>query len=171
MGIRWEFGGYSWQARALGDQFRGVDGKGLAQDLPDVKGAPPWDPDHKWQKILCLTEANRLSEAMDLVDAILGRDREALLDEAIYLSFLTDREVRADDVRLIARKYAAASFISGRLLDEFDAFIAYFDQELQDDPPVLSGLTGFDPNYGQGMIPYFWRRTVCASWSGGMMHR
>ncbi|MQB13209.1 hypothetical protein DXT96_25560 [Agrobacterium sp. ICMP 6402] len=145
--------GYSWQARALGDQFQGVDGKGLPKDLPDVKSAPPWDPDPRWQQVLNLTEANRLSEAMDLVDAIPGRDREALLDEVIYLKFLTDREIRADDVRLIARKHAAASLISGRLLDEFDTFIVYFDQELQDDPPVLSKLIRFDRDYGQGMIP------------------
>lgn len=145
--------GYSWQARALGDQFRGVDGKGLPRDLPEVKGAPPWDPDAMWQQILDLTEANRLSDAMDLVDAIPGRDRDELLDEVIYLKFLTDREVRAEDVRLIARKHAAASLISGRLLDELEAFLAYFDQELQDDPPVLSKLIRFDPDYGQGMIP------------------
>lgn len=145
--------GYSWQARALGDQFRGVDGKGLPQDLPDVKDVPPWDPDPKWQQILNLTEANRLSDAMDLVEAIPGRDREALLDEVIYLKFLTDREVRADDVRLITRKYAATSLISGRLNDEFEAFVAHLDQELQDDPPVLSKITRFDPDFGQGMIP------------------
>lgn len=145
--------GYSWQARALGDQFRGVDGKGLPQDLPDVKGAPPWDPDIKWQQVLDLTEANRLSDAMDLVEAIPGPDREALLDEVIYLKFLTNREVRADDVRLIARKHAESSLISGRLLDEFEAFIAYFDQELQDDPPILPKLIRFNPDFGQGMIP------------------
>lgn len=145
--------GYSWQARALGDRFRGVDGQGLPQDLPEVKGAAPWDPDPKWQKILDLTEANLVTEAMDLVEAIPGREREQLLDEVIYLRFLTDREIRADDVRLIARKYAGASLISGRLIDEFDAFMGYFDRELQDDPPVLSKLIRFDPNYGQGMIP------------------
>lgn len=145
--------GYNWQARALGGQFRGVDGKGLPQDLPDLTDARPWDPDPKRQQVLDLTETNRLYDAMDLVDAIPGHDREALLDEVIYLKFLTDREVRADDVRLIARKYAAASLISGRLLDEFDAFSAYFDHELQDDPPVLSRLIRFDPDFGQGMIP------------------
>lgn len=145
--------GYSWQARALGDQFRGVDGQGLPQDLPDVKGAVPWDPDPKWQKILELTEANLLTDAMDMVDAIPGHKREPLLDEVIYLKFLTNRDVQADDVRLIARKYASASLISGRLIDEFDAFIGYLNRELQDDPPVLSKLTRFDPEYGQGMIP------------------
>ncbi len=148
--------GYSW-ARALGNQFRGVDGNGLPQDLPDVKRVPSWDPDPKWQQVLDLTEANRLSDAMELVEAIPGRDRETLLDEVIYLKFLTDREVRAEDVRLIARKYAEASPISGRLLDEFDAFLAYFDQELRDDPPILSELGRFRPDFGQrissGMPP------------------
>jgi hypothetical protein len=144
---------YSWQARALGDQFRGIDGKGLPQDLPDVKDAPPWDPDPRWQQVQHLTEANRLSDAMDLVEAIPGHDREALLDEVIYLRFLTDREIRADDVRLIARKYAATSLIAGRLQDEFEAFVAYFDQELQEDPPVLSKLSRFHPDFGEGMIP------------------
>lgn len=145
--------GYSWQARALGDQYRGVDGMGLPQDLPDVKDTPPWDPDAKWQNILNLTEANRLYDAMDLVEAVSGRDREALLDEVIYLKYLTDRDIRAGDVRLIARKYAATSLISGRLHDEFEAFVTYFDQELQNDPPVLSKLIRFDPELGQGMIP------------------
>ncbi|MEG6507990.1 hypothetical protein V6C03_03310 [Methyloligella sp. 2.7D] len=145
--------GYSWQARALGDQFRSVDGEGLPEDLPDLESGGPWDPDSKWQQVLDLTETNRLFDAMDLVDAIPGGDREALLDEVIYLKFLTDREVRADDVRLIARKHAAASLISGRLLEEFDTFIGYLDQELQDDPPDLSKLTRYDPGYGQEMIP------------------
>ncbi len=36
--------GYSWQARGLGDQWHGVDGKGLPEDLPDITGIP-WDPD------------------------------------------------------------------------------------------------------------------------------
>lgn len=145
--------GYSWQARALGDQFKGVDGKGLPKDLPDVKGNPPWDPDPRWRQALELTEANRLSDALSLVDAIPGGAREALFDEVVYLKFLTDREVRADDVRLIARKHAAASLISGRLLDEFEAFLLYLDQELRHDPPVLSLLPRFDPEFGQGMIP------------------
>jgi len=145
--------GYGWQARALGDQFRGVYRRGLPQDLPYVKDAPPWDSDAKWQHILNLTEANRLSDAVDLVEAVSGRDREALLDEVIYLKFLTDREIRADDVRLIARKYAATSLVSGRLHDEFEAFVTYLDQQLQDDQPVLSKLIRFDPEFGQGMIP------------------
>lgn len=144
---------YSWQARALGDQFQGVDGKGLPKDLPDEKDAFPWDPDAKWQQVLNLTEANRLFDAMDLVETVPGRDREALLDEVIYLRFLTDREIRADDVRLIACKYAATSLISGHLRDEFEAFVIYLDQEFQDDPPVLSKLIRFDPEFGQGMIP------------------
>lgn len=145
--------GYSWQARALGDQFQGIDGKGLPHDLPDLAGAHPWDPDPKWQQVLNLTEANRLSDAMDLVNAIPGHDREVLLDEVIYLKFLTDSNLRAEDIRLIARKYVAASQISGRLLDEFEAFLAYLDRELQDDPPALSALTRFAPDFGQGMIP------------------
>lgn len=145
--------GYSWQARALADQYRGVDGNGLPKDLPDVKEAPPWDPDPKWQQILELTEANRLPEAMDLVDVIPGSEREPLLDEVVYLRFLTGRTLRADDVRLIARKYASTSLISGRLLDEFDAFLGYLDRELQDDPPTLTKLGRFDPDFGQGMIP------------------
>lgn len=145
--------GYSWQARALGDQFSGVDGKGLPGDLPEIKGAPPWDPDPRWQQILELTEANRLPEAMDLVDAIPGSEREPLLDEVIYLKFLTGRTLRADDVRLIVRKYASASLISGRLLDEFDDFLGYLDRELKIDPPILAKLGRFDPDFGQGMIP------------------
>lgn len=145
--------GYTWQARAMGDYFRGVDGKGIPQDLPDLEGSHAWDPDPRWQQILDLTEADRVTDAMELVDSIPGIEREALLDEVIYLKFLTGREVRADDVRLIARKYAAASRISGRMLDEFESFMGCLDRELQDDPPILSKLLRFRPDYGQGMIP------------------
>ncbi|NWP75023.1 hypothetical protein GY972_23365, partial [Escherichia coli] len=72
------------QARLLGDQWRGADGTGLPGDLPDVDGEP-WDPDPHWQRVLELTQADRLDEALTLVEAVPGRDREPLFDEVIYL--------------------------------------------------------------------------------------
>lgn len=145
--------GYSWQARALGDQYLGVDGKGLPDDLPIVKDAPAWDPDPRWQRILDLTEANRLAEAMVLVEAIPGPDRESLLDEVVYLRFLTGTAVKADDIRFIARKYAERSLISGRLLDDFETYLGYLDREVADDPPIISSLIRLSPEFGKQMIP------------------
>lgn len=93
---------YSWQARALRDQWKGIDGKGLPDDLPDIENAHPWDPDPIWQRVLELTEADRLQEAVDLVDTIPGRDREPLFDEVLYLRFLTSGKVNAQDIRFLA---------------------------------------------------------------------
>lgn len=109
---------YSWQAGTLGEDFKGRDGSGLPDDLPDVGRVPPWDPDPIWQQVLGLTENNRLREAMDLVDAIPGRYREVLFDEIIYLRFLTRNRLRAEDIRFLARKHAEDSLIAGRLLEE-----------------------------------------------------
>lgn len=60
--------GYSWQARVLGEQFKERNGQGLPEDLPDIANLSPWDPDPRWQRILNLTETDRLQEAMGLVE-------------------------------------------------------------------------------------------------------
>ncbi|WP_411839877.1 hypothetical protein [Paracoccus sp. ME4] len=145
--------GYHWTARAMGEHYRGADGRGLPEDLPDVRGNPPWDPDPKWQEILDATEAGRLEDAMELVSRVPGRDREILVDEVVYLRYLTGTRPIADDLRLPARRHAALSRISGRLADEFDAFLACLDAELRDDPPALETLPIFGRSYGDGMIP------------------
>ncbi|MCF6264467.1 MAG: hypothetical protein L3J24_12885 [Xanthomonadales bacterium] len=145
--------GYGWQARALGADFKGKDGLGLPKDLPPDAGNFPWDPDPMWQRILDLTEANRLQEAVELVNNIAGQDREILFDEVIYLRFLTGGKVRAEDIRFLARKYAESSLISGRLLDEFEEFLGYIDQALEENPPLLEKITRLNPDFGSDMLP------------------
>lgn len=144
--------GYGLQARLMGNQWRGVDGMGLPDDLPDVN-AGPWDPDPYWQRVLDLTEADRLKEALDLVEAIPGRDREALFDEVIYLRYLTKTPLQAQDIRVLARKHAEGSLISGRLLDEFDAFLDHLDSQFGVEPPVLEEMTRLRPDFGSSMMP------------------
>lgn len=145
--------GYSWQARTLGDEFKGQDDKGLPDDLPDILSLSPWDPDPTWQRILELTEIDRLQEAMDLVSKIPGRDREALFDEVLYLRFLTETNIRAEDVRLLARKHVKGSLIAGRLLEEFETFLKYLDGEFEEAPPILEQLSRLNPDFGSGIIP------------------
>lgn len=145
--------GYSWQARALGDEFRGWDGKGLPDDLRDIPSSTPWDPDPTWQRILELTETDRLQEAMDLVAEIPGRDREALFDEVLYLRFLTGTRVRAEDIRLLACKHVKGSLIAGRLLEEFESFLKYLDRAFEEDPPILEQFSRLRPDFGSEMIP------------------
>jgi hypothetical protein len=144
--------GYGFQARLLGPQWRGVDGKGLPEDLPDLT-AGPWDPDPHWQRVLELTEADRLDEALALVEAIPGRDREPLFDEVIYLRFLTKTPLQAQDIRVLARKHAENSLIAGRLLEEFDAFLDHLDAQFALEPPVLEEMTRLRPDFGSSMIP------------------
>lgn len=145
--------GYGWQAQVMGSDFKGRDGQGLPKDLPSVAGDFPWDHDPTWQRILNLTEANKLQEAAELVNAIPGRDREILFDEVIYLRFLTDGKVRADDIRFLARKYAEGSLISGRLLDDFEEFLGYLSQIFEENLPLLEKLTRLNPDFGSDMLP------------------
>ncbi len=144
--------GYGLQARLMGDQWRGVDGTGLPDDLPDVN-AGPWDPDPHWQRVLDLTEADRLEEALELVEAIPGRDREPLFDEVIYLRFLTRTPLQAQDIRVLARKHCQESLIAGRLIEEFEAFLDHLDAQFALEPPVLGEMTRLRPDFGSSMIP------------------
>jgi len=145
--------GYSWQARALGEQFKGRDGQGLPNDLPDIANSSPWDPDPTWQRILNLTETDGLQEAMGLVEKIPAQKREALFDEVLYLRFLTGTSVRAEDIRLVARKHVKSSLIAGRLLEEFETFLEYLDGALEEDPPILEQLSCLRPEFGSAMLP------------------
>ena len=159
--------GYSWQAQVLGDGFKGRDGRGLPDDFQNTPSSSVWDPDPKWQKILVLTEADRLQEAMDLVTEIPGRDREVLFDEVLYLRFLTGTRVRADDIRLLAHKHAKGSLIAGRLLEEFDSFLKYLDQAFEEDPPFLEHFSRLRPDFGAQMIP---PRPPASDWSALRKH-
>lgn len=143
---------YGLQARLLGDQWRGADVTGLPNDLPDLNDGP-WDPDPHWQRVLELTEADRLNEALALVDAVPGRDREPLFDEVIYLRFLTGSPLRAQDVRALARKHAESSLIAGRLSEEFEAFLAHLDAQFALEPPVLEEMIRLRPDFGSTMMP------------------
>lgn len=145
--------GYSWQARALGEEYRGPDGRGLPDDLPDVANSLPWDPDPTWQRILDLTETDRLEEAMNLVEQVPGREREALFDEVLYLRFLTGTSVQAEDIRLVARKHVGNSLIAGRLLEEFETFLEYLDRAFEEEPPTLEHLSRLTPDFGSRMVP------------------
>lgn len=145
--------GYSWQARVLGEQFKGRDGQGLPDDLPDIANSSPWDPDPTWQRILNLTETDGLQEAMGLVEKIPAQEREALFDEVLYLRFLTGTSVRAEDIRLVARKHVRSSLIAGRLLEEFETFLEYLDGALEKDPPILEQLSRLRPEFGSEMLP------------------
>lgn len=144
---------YDWQAQALAANPHPDNTHVLPTDFPHDSANIPYDPETSWQQILKLTEANNLQEAAELVDSIPGRDRENLFDEVIYLRFLTGKKIRADDIRLIVRKYAESSLISGRLLDEFDDFLSYVDRSLEENLPVLENLSLLGPNFGQDMIP------------------
>ncbi|EKF9452283.1 hypothetical protein O1C03_003316 [Vibrio cholerae] len=145
--------GYSWQARVLGEQFRCRVGEGLPDDLPHIDNSSPWDPDPAWQRILNLTETDALQEAMGLVEEIPAQQREAMFDEVIYLRFLTGTSVRAEDIRLVARKHVKNSSIAGRLLEDFETYLKYLDEALKDDPPILEQLSRLRPEFGSAMLP------------------
>ncbi|MDR7103983.1 hypothetical protein [Croceicoccus sp. BE223] len=144
--------GYSHHAWLLGSQWRGSDGKGLPDDLP-APDAGPWDPDPHWQRVLKLTETDRLEEALALVEEVPGHAREPLFDEVLYLRFLTKTPLRAQDVRVLARKHAATSSIAGRLLEEFERFLDHLDAQLALDPPILSDMTGLQAGFVPLAIP------------------
>jgi hypothetical protein len=144
--------GYSHKAWLLGTQWRGPDGKGLPDDLP-APDAGPWDPDPHWQRVLELTETDRLEEALVLVETVPGHAREPLFDEVLYLRFLTKTPLRAQDVRVLARKHAATSLIAGRLLEEFESFLEHLDAQFVLEPPNLAEMTRLLPDFPSLAIP------------------
>jgi len=144
--------GYGLHARLLGNQWHGIDGTGLPKDLPDTTEGP-WDPDPHWQRVLDLTDADRLGEALELVEAVPGRERESLYDEVIYLRFLTKTPLQAQDIRVLARKHAESSLISGRLLEEFEAFLDHLDAQFALEPPALEEMNRLRPDYESFAVP------------------
>ncbi len=144
--------GYGLQARLLGDQWQGIDGEGVPEDLPDLTPGP-WDPDPHWQRVLELTQDDRLVEALELVEEIPGSERETLYDEVIYLRFLTNSPLQAQDIRVLARKHAESSLISGRILEEFDAFLEHLDAQFAQEPPVLGDMSRLRPDFESEMVP------------------
>ncbi len=149
----WVAGGYTRRARVLGDNYRGALGKGLPKNLPSLESTIAWDPDPRYRRILELTEANQLQNAMELVEEIPGKDREPLIDEVIYLRFLTDTVPKAEDIRLLARKFVGQSTISDLLMEEFPHYLELLNQQLVADPPPLKELTTLRPDFGKVMIP------------------
>lgn len=144
--------GYSHHAWLLGTKWRGPDGKGLPDDLP-APDAGPWDPDPHWQRVLELTETDRLEEALALVETVPGHAREPLFDEVIYLRFLTKTPLRAQDIRVLARKHAATSLIAGRLLEEFESFLDHLDDQFALESPNLAEMTRLRPDFPSLAIP------------------
>lgn len=144
---------YTRRARVLGDNYLGPLGKGPPMDLPSLESTIAWDPDPRYRRILELTEANQLRNAMELVETIPGKDREPLVDEVIYLRFLTDTVPKAADIRLLARKYVRNSTIPDLLMEEFPDYLELLNQELVVDPPLLKELSVLSPEFGELMIP------------------
>ena len=144
--------GYSHKAWLLRTQWRGPDGAGLPDDLPDPD-AGAWDPDPHWQRVLDLTETDQLDDALALVEAVPGHAREPLFDEVIYLRFLTKTPLQAQDIRVLARKHAATSSIAGRLLEEFEPFLNHLDAQFALDPPILGEMTGLQTGFVPLAVP------------------
>lgn len=144
--------GYGLNARLLGNQWRGFDGAGLPQDIPRSDSII-FDPDPIWQRVLEYTEADRLVDALELVETVHGRDREVLFDEVIYLRYLTGSDLQAQDIRLLARKYAATSVLADRLLEEFETFLEIIQAQFDLNPPALEDFTRLRPDFGAGMLP------------------
>jgi hypothetical protein len=88
-----------------------------------------------------------------LVEAIPGSERESLFDEVIYLRFLTKTLLEAQDIRVLARKHAKNSLISGRLLEEFEAFLDHLDAQFVLEPPVFEEMNRLRPDFGSLMLP------------------
>ncbi|QJX09965.1 hypothetical protein [Rhizobium brockwellii] len=154
--------GYGLSARLLGDQWRGFEGAGLPHDMPRSDGNI-FDPDPIWQRVLEHTEADRLDDALELVETVHGRDREVLFDEVIYLRYLTGSTLQAQDIRLLARKYAATSILADRLLEEFETFLEIIQAQFDLNPPVLQDLTRLRPDFGTGMLP---QMRPASDWAG-----
>ncbi len=104
----------------------------------------PWDPDPRFAEILSLTQTDRLAEALALVEKIPPSEREILFDEVIYLRYLVGQTPRADDIRNLARKYAAGSTIRLLIEEAFEAFLDCLDQALAESPLNLDDVFGFD---------------------------
>ena len=149
----WISRSYTRSARVEGDSYRGALGKGLPKDLPSLESTIAWDPDPRYRRILELTEANKLKCALELVESIPGKDREPLLDEVIYLRFLTDTVPKAEDMRLLARKYVRNSTISELLIEEFPEYLDLLNQQLLADPPPLNQIGRLRSDSGDAMIP------------------
>lgn len=140
---------YLWQARALGDLSR----LPLPDDVPAIPGSLPWDPDPRFQQILDLTHTDMLREALALVEALHPEELDVLFDEVLYLRFLVGSPVRAPDIWPLAKKYALASTIAGRLNDEFEAFLTCLNGVLEIEKPPLTDLSRLRSGFGDAMIP------------------
>ena len=115
----------------------------LPQDVPPIPESLPWDPDPRFQAILQSTQEDRLLDAVELLEAIPGVEREVLFDEVIYLRFLTSTVLRGEDIRYLGRKYVVRSQIRPRLEEEFEDFILKLDRELAERGSLTNDFPGF----------------------------
>ena len=114
------------------------------QDGPPIPESLPWDPDHCFQAILQSTQEDRLLDAVELLEAIPGREREVLFDEVIYLRFLTGTALLGEDVHYLARQHVVRSSIQPRLEEEFESFILDLGRELAEVGPLTNDFPGLD---------------------------
>ena len=116
----------------------------LPQDGPPIPESLPWDPDPRFQAILQSTQEDRLLDAVELLEAIPGAEREVLFDEVIYLRYLTRATLRGEDIRYLARQYVVSSPIRPQLEEGFEDFIFNLDRELVEVGPLTNDFPGFE---------------------------
>lgn len=114
------------------------------ENLPPVPESLPWDPDPRFQKILDCTQADRLNEALHHLELLAPEERELLFDEVIYLKYLLEKPLMANDIRYLVQKYVASSSIKVQITEAFNRFVELVEDELQLDQPVLSNFPGLE---------------------------
>ena len=144
---------YSWQARLPDNDCTYFGYKGVPGDLPSLDVAVFWDPDPGWRNIMKLTNENRMEEALTLVETMPIADREHLLDEVIYLHFLTNTIPKAEDLVYLSKRHIQKSLISDQLKEEFNEFQKYLDRELLANPPELKKIHSLSDDYGEWFKP------------------
>lgn len=145
----------------------------LPIDCPDVPASLPWDPDPRFNEILQLTLLDRLEEPLKMVTAISPDEREVLYDEVIYLKYLLGETLRGNDLRYLARRYISNSSICSRLEEEFDDFVARFDEELSHGGPLTGnfpGLRDMRDLYAQDPNPVTRNTPPLSDWKASREH-
>lgn len=114
----------------------------LPNDFPAIPQSLPYDPDPRFNQILSLTQRDRLTEAIELVEQIPTSEREIIFDEILYLRYLVGQTPTGSDLRYLARKYIAGSSIRARIEEEFEAFIFCLNEVLADSGPIPDDFLG-----------------------------
>jgi hypothetical protein len=123
-------GTYTWQFERI---HRAEYSPPLPKDKPKIPDDLPWDPDPDFQRVLDLTQRGDLESALVVVETFDPSRREIVFDEVLYLKYCLKKQIGAQDIRYIIRKYVNDSTIAARLTDEFDAFLSIIDSFLVDD--------------------------------------